>query len=159
MNSSEKKHSSICTLLVIVARLSVMLCAIYIFSEWSTQPMIKQPVKKFDHSRSGLFFLKNHNEANSDEQRIARHFTMDTLPGLMQCGLVKRYERRETGTLLLVSGKIWKERSRFFKESLLTEMLVFNQVNGYATGIHVIDYSSNRLYANALSLDRKEFFD
>ncbi len=44
------------------------------------------------------------------ERRIARHFEIDTLPGLMQRGLIKKYERRSIGTLLLVEGKIWKNR-------------------------------------------------
>ncbi len=98
-------------------------------------------------------------ELSADEQRIARHFVTDTLPGLLQLGLIRKYERRAAGTLLLVEGKIWKERSRFFQESLLTEVLIYNKVNRFEPTTQVADYSSLRLYARASSADRKEFFD
>jgi hypothetical protein len=99
------------------------------------------------------------NEITGDERRIARHFAVDTLPGLMQKGLIKKYKRHQSGTILLVDGKIWKKRSRFFKESLLAEILVYNKVNGYELETRVMDHHSQRLYAHALSTDRKEFFD
>jgi hypothetical protein len=159
MISTEKKQNFDRKLPVILLKLSIVLCAIYIISVLTNQPDVKQSRKNYEHSRTGLFFLQKQNEPSRDEQRIARHFTMDTLPGLMRRGLIKKYERYETGTLLLVTGKIWKDRSRFFKECLLTEMLVYNQVNGYALGIRVLDSSSRQLYAHALSAERKEFFD
>jgi len=98
-------------------------------------------------------------DARGDEQRIARQFERDTLPGLMRFGLIKKYERHRTCTTVYVAGKIWKERSRFFKESLLLGALVFNKVNGYPLEIKIVDHSSHRLYAQAASEDRKEIFD
>jgi hypothetical protein len=95
----------------------------------------------------------------SDEHRIAQQFDADTLPGLMRCGLIKKYERRQTGTIVFVSGKVWKERSRFFKESLLLASLVYNKVNGYPLETRIVDCCSQQLYAHAISTDRKEFFD
>lgn len=83
---------------------------------------------------------------------------MDTLPGLIQQGLIKKYKRCELGTLIYVAGTIWKKRSKFFKESLLAEILVYNKVNGYALETRVVDHSSLRLYAQASS-EKKEFFD
>jgi hypothetical protein len=99
------------------------------------------------------------NEIQPDEQRIARHFEADTLPGLIRRGLVKKYERHLNGTKLFVAGEVWKQRSRFFKESLLAEALVYNKVHGYSLETQVIDHCSLHLYARAVSADRKEFFD
>jgi hypothetical protein len=144
----------------ILLRLSVVMCVIYFVYAWTTQPNTiikrKQDVSHF----SAIFpYLQDSKEFTNDERRIARHFAIDTLPGLMQKGLIKKYKRYETVTLLLVTGKIWKERSRFFKESLLTEVLVYNKVHGYALETQVVDHRSQRLYAQASSSDKKEFFD
>ena len=98
-------------------------------------------------------------ESSSNEQRIAQHFAADTLPGLMRRGLIKRYERHQSGNIIFVEGKVWKARSRFFKESLLSEALVYNKVNGYALETRIVDHRSQQLYACAISTDRKEFFD
>jgi hypothetical protein len=77
----------------------------------------------------------------------------------MRSGLIKKYARHQTGTILFVSGKVWKERSRFFKESLLLASLVYNKVNGYPLETRIVDCCSQQLYAHAVSADRKEFFD
>jgi hypothetical protein len=77
----------------------------------------------------------------------------------MQWGLIKKYERHQTGTLLFVAGKLWSERSRFFKESLLSEVSIYNKVNGYSIETRVVDQCSQHLYALISSLEKKEFFD
>jgi hypothetical protein len=115
---------------------------------------------KSSQVNSGSIFLLQHTERFSkDERRIAHHFETDTLPGLMRRGLVKKYSRSESGTILQVEGKIWKKRSYFFKESLLTEILVYNKVNGYGFATVIVDNYSNKLYARAFSEDRKIIFD
>jgi hypothetical protein len=146
-------------LLAIFLRFSGLVCALYVLCIWSLEPAIKPRGNNNFRSADCFSFSRMFETPSRDEQRIARRFEMDTLPGLMQRGLVRKYERRESGTLLLVEGKIWKKRSKFFQESLLTEVLVYNKVNGFASTTQVADYSSRRLYARASSADRKEFFD
>jgi hypothetical protein len=125
---------------------------------------INQPFRGVDNRMRGQHFFHQdlqdrENEISSDERRIAQHFAIDTLPGLMQRGLIKKIERRQLGTMVFVAGSIWKKRSRFFKESMLTEVIVYNKVNGYALETRIVDHRSQRLYAHALSTERKEFFD
>jgi len=136
-------------------------CAQFILSMYAQINQIQLSKEKHDVARLTDIFPYLHDSKNlsGDVRRIARHFAMDTLPGLMQDGLIKKYERHETVTILLVVGKIWKERSRFFKESLLAEVLVYNKVNGYALETQIVDHHSQRLYAQASSSDKKEFFD
>jgi hypothetical protein len=160
MISSEKKRFFTLKLLGIIFRLSAMLCMMYIVYAWISQTSTIS-TRKYNVSRFTNIFplLQNPKEFTGVERRIAWHFVMDTLPGLMQHGLIKKYERRQSGTLLYVTGKIWKERSKFFKESLLAEIMVYNKVNGHATDIRIVDHYSQRLYAQASSSEIKEFFD
>jgi hypothetical protein len=141
-------------------KLSVSLCVIYIFYFWTNQPSIVIK-NNYGTSRNTNTFplVQNTQEFTIDERRIARHFAIDTLPGLMQRGLIKKYERHHTVTLLHVAGKLWSERSRFFKESLLSEVSIYNKVNGYAIETRVVDHCSYQLYAQISSLEKKEFFD
>lgn len=60
---------------------------------------------------------------------------------------------------MFVAGKVWQGRSRFFKDSLLSAVLVYNKVHGYALETRIVDNRSQQLYAHAISEDRKEFFD
>lgn len=99
------------------------------------------------------------NRFSLDEERIANHFIADTLPGLMQKGLIKKYTREQSGTLLHVEGKIWKDRSEFFRQSLLMEIFVYNKVHGYAASTRVIDNQSEKLYASIEPPDRIKFYD
>ncbi|HTY36782.1 MAG TPA: hypothetical protein VMH23_06710 [Bacteroidota bacterium] len=84
---------------------------------------------------------------NSDEQRIAKRFATDTLFGLMRKGLIKRYQRFELGTSIAVNGGVWKQRSQFFKQSLLREVSVYNEVNGFDLLTQIVDSESGKLYA------------
>jgi hypothetical protein len=106
---------------------------------------------------TSLFFSKQ--ECSPDEKRIARHFIVDTLPGLMQKGLVKKYQRNSSGTSLTVSGKLWKERSRYFKTCLLTEVFVHNKVSGYELSAKIIDNVSGKLYAQILPSTKIDLYD
>jgi hypothetical protein len=140
-------------------KLIIGLVLIYIVFVWTNQPD-SNIQRTTNHRHSSLLLPAQWTKDFSrDEDRIAQHFSVDTLPGLMRRGLIKKYERRQTGTILYVAGNIWKTRSRFFKESLLSEALVYNKVNGYELETRIIDHRSLQLYAKAISADRKEFFD
>ena len=142
-----------------IIKLTIGLGLIYIVYVWTVQS--GSPIKgtnnphRSDHTLP-IQWIKGF---KSDEHRIAQQFDADTLPGLMRSGLIKKYARHQTGTILFVSGKVWKERSRFFKESLLIASLMYNKVNGYPLETRIVDCCSQRLYAHAISTDRKEFFD
>jgi hypothetical protein len=84
---------------------------------------------------------------------------MDTLPGLLRLGLVHRYQRNTLGTYLEVNGNLWKCRSRFFKQSLLKEVLVFNKVHGYELSTRIIDSTSKKLYAQISPSAAMDFYD
>jgi hypothetical protein len=146
-------------LLLVILKLSIGFCVLCFAYLLSLESDLKPPARHRARPVADFLSWQMPRASRADEQRVARHFEMDTLPGLMQRGLIRRYERREMGTLLLVEGKIWRQRSRFFRESLLTEMLVYNKVNGFAPETQVVDYASRRLYARASASDRKEFFD
>ena len=139
-----------CTYVLIIGKLSQDLFFFFFFFKLTCRAA---------HFTNIFPLLQNPQEFTDDERGIARHFTVDTLPGLMHRGLTWSIERHQTGTLLLVAGNLWKERSRFFKESLLAEVLIYNKVNGYAVETLVADHSSKRLYAKVLSSEKKEVFD
>jgi hypothetical protein len=95
----------------------------------------------------------------NDEMRISNLFAEDTLPRLIQYGLVKKYELTHFRTILFVNGKLWKQRSRFFKNCLLTEILVHNKINGYAPETQIVDNQSRRLFAKISPSFAVTFFD
>ena len=94
-----------------------------------------------------------------DEMRISNLFVEDTLPRLIQYGFVKKYELTQFRTTLFVNGKLWKQRSRFFKHCLLTEILVHNKFNGYSPETQIVDNQSRRLFAKISPSFAFTFFD
>ena len=94
-----------------------------------------------------------------DEMRISNLFVEDTLPRLIEYGLVKKYELTQRGTIVSVNGKLWKHTSPFFKNSLLKEILAHNRVNGYAAETHIVDDRSNKLVAKIAPSFEFTFFD
>jgi hypothetical protein len=140
-------------------KLIIGLGLIYIAFIWTNRPDSSVQRSTNYHRSTHVLLEQWTKNFSREEDRIAQHFSVDTLPGLMRRGLIKKYERHQTGTILFVAGKIWKTRSRFFKESLLSEALVYNKVNGYELETRIIDHRSQQLYAKAISADRKEFFD
>ncbi len=114
----------------------------------------KQPPHLLSNSYllQGQFF-------DQDEVRISRLFAEDTLPRLMQCGLVRKYELTQSRTLLFVNGRMWKGTSKFFKSCLLTEIAVHNKTNGLAPETMVLDDRSRRLFAKISASDAVAFFD
>ena len=159
ISPSNNKYHNPQFLLRNIIKLIIGLGLIYIVSVWTNQSdsTVKGTHKphRTDHTPPAQWIQG----IKSDEHRIAQRFEADTLPGLVRCGLIKKYERHQTGTVLFVEGKVWKDRSKFFKESLLLETLVYNKVNGYALETRIVDHCSQQLYAHAVSEERKEFFD
>ena len=96
---------------------------------------------------------------SSDEKRIAHHFETDTLPGLIRKGLIKKYSRNESGTRIMVAGRVWKQRSAFFKQCLLKELLVYDKVNRYQPRAQIVDSISGLLYAEISPEAEIEFYD
>ena len=94
-----------------------------------------------------------------DEMRISNLFVEDTLPCLIQYGLVKKYELTQFRTILFVNGKMWKQRSPFFKDCLLREILVHNKINGYSPETQIVDNQSRRLFATISPSLTFTFFD
>ncbi len=87
------------------------------------------------------------NNVTDAERRVALQFSDTTLPQLRRLGLIKSYTRTEIETVITVSGRIWKERSSFFKESLLEQIFIYNKVNGFALNTRIIDNKTSALYA------------
>jgi hypothetical protein len=98
-------------------------------------------------------------EVSDDERRIARLFIADTLPRLMKKGLITKYERNVANTTLFVAGRVWKVRTRFVKESLLTAVSVYNRVNGFNPCTRILDNRTGALYAQVLPSDRRELYE
>jgi hypothetical protein len=122
---------------------------------------IQKPTPAYQYKRqlvySSPFFHTK--EYSPEEKRIAKHFAVDTLPGLMQKGLICRYQRNVSGTFIAVSGRLWEKRSIFFKTSLLTEISVFNKVQGYELSTKIIDSLSGKLYAYLSPSAKMDFYD
>lgn len=126
--------------------------------------IIQQPVKsnfdvKKDIKPDTLCPLFSAKEPNFDEKNIARHFAVDTLPGLMRNGLITKLQRNTSGTYIFVDGNLWKCRSAYFKQSLLVEVCVYNKVNGYELSAQIIDSTSRKLYAQISSSAKMDFYN
>ena len=104
-------------------------------------------------------FLPQGKPFDKDEERISNLFVEDTLPRLIQFGLIKKYELTQFKTILYVNGNMWKQRSQYFKNCLLTEILVHNKVNGYSPETQIVDNQSRRLFARISPSLKLTFFD
>jgi len=124
---------------------------------WQVQkpPAAYQYKRKFTCAPS-FFYLKKY---SADEKRIAEHFAADTLPGLMRRGLIRKYLRDVSGTSIAVNRNLWKQRSKFFKTSLLTEISVFNKVQGYEISVKIIDDLSGKMYACISPEAKMDFYN
>lgn len=96
---------------------------------------------------------------SADEQRVAKHFAVDTLPGLLQRGLIKKYKRERSGTVVFVAGNLWNERTEYFRQCLLKELFIYNKVNGFEPSTRVVDSRSGKLYAEITPPTRIQFFN
>jgi hypothetical protein len=159
MKQAQTTSSFLTRFVQILVQLTIGVGILYVFYSWTNQ-LDTTVTRASNHRQSAQTALLPWIPENKDsEGRIARHFEADTLPGLMRCGLVKKYERYKNGTIVFVTGEIWKQRSRFFKESLLAEAVVYNKVHGYSLETRIIDHRSRQLYARAVSAAEKEFYD
>lgn len=93
------------------------------------------------------------NSATAEEKRIALQFSDSTLPQLKRLGLITNYTRTTIETIVTVSRKIWKNRSPFFKESLLEQIFAYNKVNGFPLKTRIIDDKTAQLYAEIIPPD------
>ena len=115
--------------------------------------------KRESYQRPGNPALPQGQPYVEDEVRISNLFAEDTLPRLIQFGLVKKYEVTQFKTTLLVNGKMRKQRSQFFKHCLLTEILFHNKVNGYSSETQVVDDQSRRLIAKISPSFKFTYYD
>jgi hypothetical protein len=124
---------------------------------WQAQ----KPTPAYQYKRQFVYtsLFSHVKEYSPDEKRIAKHFAADTLPGLMHKGLIRRYLRNTSGTSIAVSGNLWKKRSQFFKTSLLTEVSVFNKVQGYELSTKIVDSFSGKLYAYLSPSAKMDYYD
>jgi hypothetical protein len=136
--------------------LVILLSVAFIFIRHTEKP-ISVNIDKRPFVFPSPYFSKK--ECSQDEKRIASHFSADTLPGLMRTGLIQGYRRNSSGSYIFVNGKLWKNRSEYFKQSLLTEMFVFNKVNDYELSTKIIDSLSGKLYAQISSSAETDFYD
>ena len=126
--------------------------------------VFRQPDKSLPHAvmeihPDSLCPILTKEVKQTDEERIANHFSADTLPWLLGQGFIKKYERTASGTFIAVNGNLWKYRSRYFKQSLLKEVLVYNTFNGYAVSTQVVDSTSGKLYAQIAPSAKMDFYD
>jgi hypothetical protein len=135
----------------------IVLLSIVLIIIWQDKKSI--PVHKDKQQSLGACPFLSKKECKPDEQRIANHFSADTLPGLMQNGLIEKYGRSAFGTCIAVNGKLWKIRSKYFKKSLLTEVFVYNKVNDYELSAKIIDSVSGKLYAQISSTAKIDIYD
>lgn len=97
--------------------------------------------------------------ASPGERKTAQQFSDTILPALKQKGLIVNVEQSEIHTVITVSGKMWKERSQFFKENFLTHMMIYNKVNGFSKSVTIVDQHNNHVYARVVPPGRKEFYE
>jgi hypothetical protein len=136
---------------------SICFISICSFVLWQVEKPVPVNKDKRQFVFTSQLFQKK--ECSQDEKRIASLFSADTLPGLMQKGLIQKYQRNVSGTCILVNGHFWKERSKYFKNSLLTEVFVYNKVNGYEFSTKIIDGLSGKLYAQILTSAKIDFYN
>ncbi|MDD8017566.1 MAG: hypothetical protein PHP42_04275 [Bacteroidota bacterium] len=86
--------------------------------------------------------------------RVAKKFSDTTLPQLQNMGLIIKFERNDFYTVVTVSGKLWKERSPFFKKSFLTELLIYIKVQDYNSRAKIIDSRTGYEYAHVSPPDQ-----
>jgi hypothetical protein len=134
-----------------------VLLSIVLIIIWQDKKSI--PAHKDKQQSLGACPFLSKKECRPDEQRIANHFSADTLPGLMKKGLIEKYGRSAFGTCIVVNGILWKIRSKYFKQSLLTEVFVYNKVNNYKLSTKIIDSSSGKLYAQISSSAKIDIYD
>lgn len=134
-----------------IVALAVISAAVYLIVRWDNQ--VLEGMRQFTMQNDSSAF-----RPTEDELRIARQFSDSTLPQLRSLGLIKRYSRTAIETIITVSGRMWKERSPFFRESLLEQIHIYNRVNHFAVQTKIIDDETSVLYAEIIAPDRKNIY-
>jgi hypothetical protein len=146
MNSSRAKD-----LIVGIIAVAVIIGAIFFTMRRDEQVM--HSIQRF-----GMVYNSSAFRPTSEEQRIAKQFSDTTLPQLQSLGLIKQYSRTEIETIITVSGALWKDRSQFFKESLLEQIFIYIKVNGLSVATTILDDETRELYAQILPPDKRNIF-
>ncbi len=97
--------------------------------------------------------------ASPDERKSAQRFADIILPALKQKGLVITVEQSDMHTVITVSGKMWKERSLFFKKNFLTHVMIYNKVHGLPEPVTILDQHSGYVYAKVVPPGGKQFYE
>jgi hypothetical protein len=147
-----QKLMQLCIIVFGIALLLFVFTAV----EHSNKTIVKRP--SIQAASIPVLFLPSI-EFSEDEHRIAKLFIADTLPRLLKMGLISKYRRNESITLLSVPGRIWKTRTRFVKESLLTAVSVYNRVNGFSPWTRILDDRTGAIYAQVLPSNQKELYE
>jgi hypothetical protein len=135
----------------------IILIAIALFMIWQGEKPV--PVRNNMPQFVPVSSSSSEKKYTSDEKRIANHFSADTLPGLMQKGLIQTYRRNESGTFISVIGKLWRCRSEYFKHSFLTEVYIYNKFNDYGLSTMVLDSLSGKLHAQISPSGKIDIYD
>ncbi|MHB1050147.1 MAG: hypothetical protein ACYC09_08720 [Bacteroidota bacterium] len=138
---------------IIVYFLAVLTVGALFYAYYERDREIMESVSRFGHRSDSAVVM-----STEDEKRIAAQFSDSTLPELKRLGLIKSYTRTEIETIITVAGKVWNKRSSFFKKSLLTQLSIYNKVNGYSVTVKILDDETHQLYAQIVPPDRKEIF-
>lgn len=82
-----------------------------------------------------------------DERTLAEVFSADTLPRMLELGLIKELRRGDVNALLIVDGRLWRARKRETKHQLLVQLRAYNKVHALPTPVQVRDASTKQLLA------------
>lgn len=138
---------------IIVYFLAALTVGALFYAYYERDREIMEKVSRFGNQADSAVVM-----STEDEKRIAAQFSDSTLPEMKRLGLIISYNRTEIETIITVAGKIWNKRSSFFKESFLTQLSIYNKVNGYSVTVKIFDDETHQLYAQIVPPDRKEIF-
>lgn len=146
------KRPSIFTIIVYLVALIVVSTTYYVI--WQRDERIVGHDARYQSTMdtAAMYF-------SSSEIQTANRFSDSTLPALQQLGLIVTFEPREWETVIIVSGRMWRERSEFFKESFLNQMIVHNKIRGRPSAVRIMDTSSGTLLAQITVSDKKEIYE
>ena len=86
-----------------------------------------------------------------EERRQGELFGSDTIPHLMRSGLIAQYREESGRAIVVVNGKLWLDRSEYFKISFLKQAYLSLRMRSESPAIEVRDSASRALVAEALS--------
>jgi hypothetical protein len=146
------KHPSIVSLAVYFIAVIIVAAALYIIGERDRRIVTHDARYRSTMDTAAMYF-------SNREIQTANTFSDSTLPALRQLGLIVKYEQHEWETQIVVSGRLWKERSAFFKESFLAHLSVYNRVRGFPVPARIIDDRSGHLLAHITPSDQRKVFE